>query len=33
VGTLLTEQALYIDCRWVTVLRNIRTPFSIGLWR
>jgi len=25
VGTLLTEQASYIDCCWVTMLRNILT--------
>jgi hypothetical protein len=33
VGTLLTEQASYINCHWVTMLRNILTPFSVGLWR
>jgi len=33
VGTLLNKQALYIDCRWATMLRNILTPFSFGLWR
>ena len=30
VRTLLTEQALYMDCSWVTVLRNILTAFSPG---
>jgi len=33
VGTLLTEQASYIDCCWVTMLRNIVTAFTVGLWR
>jgi len=31
LGTLLTEQALYMDCGRVTMLRNILTPFSVGL--
>jgi len=33
VGTLLNEQTSYIDCRWVTIFRNIQTTFSVGLWR
>jgi len=33
VGILLTERASYIDCHWVTMFRNILTPFSVGLWR
>jgi len=33
LGTLLTEQASYTDCHWQTTLRNILTPFSVGLWR
>ena len=33
LGTLITEQASYIDCHWETTLRNIMTPFSVGLWR
>ena len=33
LGTLRTEQASCIDCCWVTMLRNIMTPFSVGLWR
>jgi len=33
MGTLLNEQASYIDCCRVTILRNILTSFSIGLWR
>ena len=31
VGTLLPEQASYIDLRWVTMLGNVLTPFSVGL--
>jgi hypothetical protein len=30
VGTLLTEQASYIDCSWVTRFMNILTPLSDG---
>jgi len=33
MGTLITEQALFIDCHWVTLLRNIQTPLSVGLRR
>jgi len=33
VGTLLNEQASYIDCHWVTMFRNIPNPISVGLLR